>query len=251
MSSLSSDLLINPQDLFDVSVSSLTNLGSTSGIVNSVTQLGALATTGDGRYFRFATAGGVALVVGNLQQASAEVTANENLAIAAAAIGATQIVTTSTVTVTANQYAGGWALITTSTGAGYQYQIGSHAAASGAVLTLNITDPIIVALTTSSKVDLVANPYAGVIINPTSATSAPVGVAVAATPISYYGWLQVGGVASVLADGTVTVGTALDASNGTAGAVEAHAEAGVQAPVGTAVAGIATTEYGAVKLDLQ
>lgn len=248
MSSLSSDTLINPQDLFDVSVSSLTNLGTTSGINNGSAQLGSLATTGDGRYFRYAIAGGVALVPGTLQQASAEVTANENLAIAAAAIGATQIVTTSTVTVTANQYAGGYAMITTSTGAGYQYQIGSHAAATSAVVTLNLVDPIVVALTTSSKVDLIANPYNGTLINPTVATSCPVGVAVAPTPLSYYCWLQTRGVANVLADGTVVVGTAVVASNGTAGAVEALT--GVQAIVGTAVTGIATTEYGAINLNL-
>src|SRR5665213_3040950 len=132
MSSLSSDLLVNPQDLYDISVAGTTNTG---GVFGDGATLGALATTGDGRYFRYSVAGAVAYVPGKLYQSPAEVTGNENLSIAAAAIGATQIVTTSTVTVTANQYAGGWALITTSTGAGYMYQIGSHAAATSAVVT--------------------------------------------------------------------------------------------------------------------
>lgn len=236
MSALTSDLLINPQDLFDITVSTIgTNLGS-------------LATTGDGRYFRYAQAGAVALVPGNLQQSAAEVTGNENLTAVAAAVGATTLVSTSTVTITANQYQGGWAIITTSAGAGYQYQIGSHAAFTSAAPTFTLTDPIQVALTTGSRIDLVTNPYANTIVNPTVATALPTGVAIAATPIAYYGWIQTKGVANVLADGTVVVGTSVVASNGTAGAVEAAT--GVQALVGTAVTGIATTEFGAISLNL-
>lgn len=237
MSSLRSDLLINPQELFDLSI-------STKG-----TDLGALSTTGDGRYFRYAQAGAVALVPGTLQQAPAEVTANQNLTAVAAAVGATSLVSTSTVTVTANQYAGGWAMITVTPGQGYQYQIASHAAYTSAAPTFTLADPIqVTALTTGSRIDLVSNPYMSAIINPAAASSAPIGVAVAALPISYYGWLQVKGVANVLADGTVTVGTSVCASNAVAGAIEATA--GVQALVGTAVTGIATTEYGAVMLNL-
>lgn len=243
MSSLSSDTLINPQDLFDITVNS-----ATSGVGNGVTQLGALATTGDGRYFRFALAGGTALVPGKLQQAQIEVTGNQNVALAASAIGATTITTTGTVTLTANQAVGGYAVITTGTGLGYVYQIGSHATVSAAVVTLNLVDPIIVALDTTSKLDIVTNPYSAIVVNPATATSTPVGVAVAATPASYYGWVQTKGVANVLADGAVVVGTSVCASNGTAGAVEATA--GVQALVGTAVTGIATTEYGAILLNL-
>lgn len=236
MSSLRSDLLINPQELFDITI-------STKG-----TDLGALATTGDGRYFRYAQAGAVALVPGTLQQSLAEVTGNENLTAVAAAVGATSLVSTSTVTVTANQYQGGWALITTSAGIGYQYGIGSHAAFTSAAPTFTLTDPIQVALTTGSRIDLVSNPFLGVIQNPTVATANPVGLAVSALPIGFYGWLQVRGIGNVLADGTVVVGTSVVASNGTAGAVEAAT--GVQALVGTAVTGIASTENGAINLML-
>lgn len=238
MSSLTSDLLINPQDLFDIQ----------SNSSSEATQLGAKATTGDGRNFRFVTAGAVALVPGKLQQAPAEVTGNQNVAVAAADIGATSITTTTTLTLTANQLAGGYAIVSTSTGAGYQYKIASHAAVTGAVVTLYLEDPIIVALTTSSRLDLIASPYGAVVVNPATATSAPIGVAVAATPIGYYGWVQTSGPATVLADGTVVVGTAVVASNATAGAVEALT--GVQAAIGNAITGIATTEYGAVDLYL-
>lgn len=214
-------------------------------------QLGEIVFSNDGRAFRYAKAGGTALVQGKLQQASAEVTANQNLTAVAAAVGDTTLVSTSTVTVTANQYAEGWAMITVTPGEGYQYKIKNHAAFTAAAPTFVLEDAIqITALTTGSRIDLVANPYSAVIVNPTTATSAPVGVAVYPVAASEFGWLQVAGVANVLADGTVTVGTAVDASNGTAGAVEAHPEAGVQAGVGLAMSGIATTEYGPIKLNL-
>lgn len=116
-------------------------------------------------------------------------------------------------------------------------------------MTLTLDDPILVALTTSSKIDLL-NPCSGVIVNPTTATSAPIGLAVYPVAAAEYGWVQTFGPGVCLADGTVVVGTSLDASNGTAGAVEAHAEAGVQATVGHALTGIATTEYGLIKVML-
>lgn len=231
---LSSTTLVNPQDIFSAS--------STAGTI-----VGARATTGDGRVFRYVLAGGTALVVGDLQQASAEDTTNyQNLAVAAAAIGATSVTTTTTATVTANALAGGYLCVTTSAGIGNVYQIGGNTAATGAVFTITLNDPLLVALTTGSRIDLIPNPYASVIINPASASSAPVGVAIYPITAAYYGWLQTQGAAPVLADGTVTVGTALVASNGVAGAAEALA--GVQAAIGTALTGIATTQVGLVNL---
>jgi hypothetical protein len=208
--------------------------------------LGEKCITSDGRVYRYCKAGATALVPGKLQQASAETTAHQDLACAAAAIGATSVTTTSTVTVTANEYAGGYLMVTVTPGQGYQYKIKSHPAATAAAVTLTLEDPIEVALTTSSRVDLVRNPYSAVIVNPTTATSTPVGVAVYPVAASEFGWIQTGGVANILSDGGSTVGTAVVASNGTAGAVEALT--GTQAPVGIAVTGVATTEYGAFKL---
>lgn len=211
--------------------------------------VGELVFSNDGRAYRYALAGASSLVQGKLQQASAEVTANQNLTAVAAAVGDLVLVSTSTVTVVANQYANGYALITVTPGEGYQYKIAGHAAFTSAAPTFTLSDAIAVtALTTGSRIDLVANPYASVIINPATASSTPVGVAIYPVTNAQYGWLQVAGVANVLADGTVVVGTSVCASNGTAGAVEATA--GVQALVGTAVTGIATTEYGAIKLNL-
>lgn len=214
-------------------------------------QLGSKFYDQAGNQYTWAKAGGVALVAGTLLQAPIEVTTHQNLAPTATfAIGATSItVTLGASAVTANQYAGGWFVTTETPGEGYKYLISSHPAAdSGATVVLTLSDPLQVALTTSSHGDLVANQYDGVLINPTTATSNPVGVATDVIAIGGYGWIQTKGVAVVLADGTVTVGTGVVASNATAGAVEALT--GVQAPVGIAITGIATTEFGAIKLAL-
>jgi len=212
--------------------------------------LGALYQTPDGRAFRTCKAGGTALVPGKLQQAAAEDTAHQDVVPAAAAIGATSVtVTLGASAATANQYAGGYLMITVTPGQGYQYLIASHPAAdASATLAISLSDPLIVALTTASNCDLVANPYSGIVVNPTTATSAPVGVAVTAVTAAQYGYVQVGGAACVLNDGGSTVGTNVSASNATAGAVEAAVTA--QAAIGVALTGIASTEYGAILLSL-
>lgn len=226
------------------------DLATTSTSAN--TNLGALATTGDGRYYRYASLGAVAAVPGKLYQAAAEITNHQNLAPTAnGAIGDKTItVTLGATAVTANQYAGGFVMVTASTGAGYMYEIASHPAALlSATLQLTLVDPLLTTTTSAStKIDLIPSPYSATVVNPTTATSAPIGVAVFPVAIGGFGWLQVSGPTVLLADGTVVVGTNLTASNATAGAVEAAA--GVQAVVGTALTGIATTEYGAVFLQL-
>ena len=226
------------------------DLATTSTSAN--TNLGALATTGDGRYYRYASLGAVAAVPGKLYQAAAEITNHQNLAPTAnGAIGDKTItVTLGATAVTANQYAGGFVMVTASTGAGYMYEIASHPAALlSATLQLTLVDPLLTTtVSASTKIDLIPSPYSATVVNPATATSAPVGAAVFPVAIGGFGWLQVSGPTILLADGSVVVGTNLSASNGTAGAVEAAA--GVQAVVGTAITGIATTEYGSVFLQL-
>lgn len=229
----------------------ITSADLTSNSSTQEMELGSLAYTADGRSFRYCKAGGTALVPGKLQQAAAEITNHQNLTPAAAAIGATSVtVTLGNTAVTANYYANGYMVGTVTPGQGYMYKIKSHPAAdASATVVLTLEDPLLVALTTNSRVDLVANQYQSVIVNPTTATSNPVGVAVYPITAAYYGWLQVGGVCPVLVDDqTVVVGTNVAASNQAAGACEPHT--GVQAIVGRAVTGGATTEYVAVNLAL-
>jgi hypothetical protein len=215
--------------------------------------LGAVGFSSDGRKFRYVKFGGT-LIAGNLLQAPAENTGEQGLAVAAAAaIDALNVSVTCGGTVAANLFADGYLVVTTTDGNGIYYKIKSHPAlASATAATFELYDPLVVALTTSSKVDLVMNPYKNVIQNPTSASAAPVGVAVIAGTSAYYGWIQTGGPACVLAQGTLTVGAPCVASNATAGAIEVAANDSTEAQVtvGTALTGVATTENGILNLAL-
>lgn len=216
------------------------------------TDLGAFQTTGDGRGFRYAYDGGAALVAGKLYQSPAQDTSNyQNLGVAAASAGATQITITDSITLTANKLTNGYLTVSVTPGQGQTYQIASNTAVTagtGCVITL--VDPLRVALTTSSKVDVHPNIYQGVVVHPTTKTGAPAGVAVVATSGTQYAWLQTRGVVGVLADGTITAGDPVVPSSAVAGAVSVATTAGTASIIGYAVTGIATTEYGLVELTI-
>lgn len=207
--------------------------------------LGAEYTSPDGRKYRYVRFGATG-VPGSLYQGPAEVTGNQSRLVATTAVGATTITTVDTVTVTANQYAGGWAVTTAEggTGNGYAYLIKSHPAATAAVVTLTLAEPIVVALSTSTQIDLVANPYNNVIVNLASATSAPIGVAVIPVTSGNYGWVQTWGPGVVLNDATAALGVndGISSSNATAGAVEFGVAR--QPNIGYAMTGIAQNENG-------
>jgi len=215
--------------------------------------LGTRGETSDGRMFRYCRAGGSNLVAGNLLQSPAEITNHAGMTPTAAAIGATEItVTLGATAATANQYAEGFLVTSTTPGHGYSYRIKGHPAAdSGATLTLTLDDPLIVAITAATTVDLCLNPYAGVIQSPTTETGVPVGVANFVMTTAYYGWIQTSGVGSVLCQGTLAIGETAVVSNGTAGAVEAGADATDAQPiVGRTINAGADGENSAILLSI-
>jgi hypothetical protein len=236
MSSLRPDILINPADLF-------IQTAPTSGTVPYMTQipdLGVRSTTGDGREYRFVSAGASALIVGQLIQSAApqanyiDVTA---IAVAAGATTATLTVSTGTA-VTANQFSGGYYMTygTVANGGGQILKISSNTAvsASGTSITLTLEDAPSIAITTSATVNIFPPPYAAVIQTPSTVTGKPVGIALGVNPNTsttlngltalYYGWLQIKGVANALIAGTPAIGTGLSAPNaGTAGALQVTA----------------------------
>jgi len=175
------------------------------------------------RTYRYCLAGGSALVAGNLLQSEARDTAFTDMAVqAAAAVGATQIsVTLGATATTANLFTEGTLAITSSTGIGQTFTIKSHTVAAGAATcTFTVEEPIVTALTTSSKVTISTNLYARVIQSPTARTGKIVGVALLAIPASSYGWIGTKGVFAVLSDATIAaVGEALSPSTTTAGCV--------------------------------
>ena len=238
MSKITSALQIMPQEIYKESDTQKTDLG-------------ALARTPDGRAFRYVKAGGTALVAGKLQQGPDITAYHQNVAVAAAAaIGATQVtVTLGATAATAGQYANGYLIVNDETGEGQTYQIKSNPAADASaslVVTLYDEDALVTALTTSSEVCLIPNLYNGVIVNPTTPTNAPVGVAVYPITASYYGWVQVYGVVSCLNDSNTTVGLAIAPSQSVAGSVKTGAT--TLDSIGTALQAGVDTEYRTVFL---
>jgi hypothetical protein len=183
--------------------------------------LGTQAIDEAGNRYRYARAGAL-LTVGNALQASVPVPNHQATTAAAAAVGDTTLTMTLGATLaTANQYAEGFAIVYVTPGNGYKYRIKSHpAAAQSASLTVTLysDNPVVVALTTASKISLVANPYADVIQTPvTTLTGAVVGGACAPIPSGYCGWIQTGGVFAGLIDGTPAVGQSLSCPAAVAG----------------------------------
>ncbi len=204
----------------------------------------------DGSLYVYALAGGSNLVAGQLCQSAAETTTAQNLAVVAAPVGQTFVTTTTTVTVTANQFAGGYIIASVTPGLGYRYRILSHAAATGAVVTFLLEDPLQVAYTTATRIDVTANPFTGVVPAPTTATSGLVGFASNNITAGQYGWLQVRGYGSVTNDaaGAITVGAALMLSASVAGSVRLQT-AGNRI-VAQAATGIASGETGTAWITL-
>ena len=203
-------------------------LSPTEARVSDSTQqavLGSRVETLDGRIFRYARAGsGGALVAGNLQQAPAINSKSIDMAVqAAVAANATVVdVTLASSTASANEFADGFLVINDVDGEGIAYRVGGHPASVTTDLdNVQLTEPIQVALTTSSQVSLI-NTFRGVIqCVATTPTGSVVGGADKAYAASDYFWLHTGGPGSVLNADSAAVGAALMQGT-TAGAVIAQ-----------------------------
>lgn len=199
--------------------------------------------TADGRTVALVVNGTVALAAGVLVQSPAEITAFEKLAMTVptaqpATAGTFAVLVTNGATVLkANQFAGGYLVTASGTGIGQFLKIASHQpAAASATFIVTLEDAIVTTLDATTTVSLIANPYNGVLLNPTTATGLPVGVslyplAASTAPtfdgtsgkltvngIAQYGFIVTHGIASCLIDSTVTnVGYPLGRSATTAG----------------------------------
>lgn len=201
--------------------------------------LGTRAYTSDGRRFRYCQAGAADLVAGNVIQSAAPVALHLANTPPAVAVGATTFTYTPGNTAgAANLYSEGYLQVDTTPGNGYIYQVAGHAAITASTaFTLNLVDPIQVALTTSSRVGLVHNAFKNVIQCPTTNTAKVVGVAPCIITATQYGWLQTYGPASVLINGTPAITAPVVNSGTTAGAVDKWT---------TAAADVAVTVVGAM-----
>lgn len=215
--------------------------------------LGTYIETADGRGFRYAGVGAVALVPGKMYQGPAQDTTNQNpsggLAVAASAIGATTVTLTGSLTLAANLMAGGLLSVNVTPGQGYTYRIkGNTAVTAAANCVVTLDDPLLVALTTSSKVVMTIHPYNGVVVAPTTLTGAPVGIAPAIVAATDFGWLQTKGVSAYLNDANTAIAKSLMCSTNTAGALMTATAGNIV--VGYVVGTGVTTEYDLCYLSL-
>lgn len=281
MSRITQKGAVAPLNIFSQAYSSapasnaLTTTGTGFGDGAFGTYIGQKFDTSDGRELVLVSNGAVALSAGVLVQASAEVTAFEKLAMTVptntpATAGLFQVLVTNGATVlNVNQFQGGYFIVASGTGIGQTLKIASHQpAAASATFIVTLEDAIITTLDATSKVSLLASPYANVILNPTTATGTPVGVSLyplaASTAATYngtsgalttagvqqYGLIVCHGVTSCLIDSTVTnVAYPLGRSAATAGALGVATLTTV-AQIGVAAQTLTSANNGLVNLYL-
>lgn len=184
--------------------------------------LGQMGMTTDGRKFRYAKAGEL-LVTGDLYQNAAVSTDFVSMAVPAiVAIGESEIgVTLGGTAVTANMFDEGYLVVSASTGIGQQFQIESHTVQTSTtgLCTFTIAGKLAVALSVTSTVTVVKNPYLDVVKQATTPTGVAIGVAQFAIASGSFGWIQSGGIAACLSDSNTTSADAkgLSPSTTTAG----------------------------------
>jgi hypothetical protein len=135
------------------------------------------------------------------------------------------------------------------TGAGQAFRIKEHAAvlASG-VLSFQAVDPVVTATSGTTTWSLVHNPYASVVICPTTLVAPAVGVTLvnwpaATTAAPIYGWLQTWGLCSVLLDTSALVaGHGVGCSGITAGACAVAVETDIEQRIGVSFEAIGTDD---------
>lgn len=257
-----SDFKSSPLSLFGV------NGGNTTTDASLATLVGSKFQGSDDRVYALVQNGGTALVSGVLVQSPASIGANHTgLTVATAAIGATAITITAGGTlITANQYAGGYIVISAGTGIGQTLKIKSHPAATSSGTTLvQLEDALSVATSVSdSKGSLTLPQYgsvngtnvatSGVVVSPTAATGRIIGATVYPIPASSstiptYGFIQTEGPVAVLNDSGTTIGLDVMPSSSVAGAVVTYVVA-TRNRVGTATVAGENTKSQLITLQL-
>lgn len=181
----------------------LTNITDVTPVQNE--QLGALGATADNRLFRYAQAGASPIANGLLAVVAPIVANHTNQAFAASSLVAintnTVVLTIGATAITQNQYAEGYLVINSGTGAGYSYKInGNTAGASGTFTTVILREPLQAAISnsTATKGSLVPSQFVGLVTSAT--TSHAVGVAYNTVPAGSFGWFQTYGPCSAQSD---------------------------------------------------
>lgn len=182
-------------------------------------QLGTKIILADGRQFVYAKNSTVALAPA-LLTACITTPYHEDTVTIAHPVGTKKV--TVTAAVTANELEDGYLIVTEGTGVGEMYQIRSNTVTVGGVTVCTLYDGLKTAwVIANTDVDLYPNPYSALVVNPTDAQQAPLGVPIITVTASYYFWLQTRGFGPLVVNIT-TGGAELDekvitCSTGTAG----------------------------------
>lgn len=252
-----------PLSLFGV------NGGNTSTDASLSTLVGAKFNSADGREFVLVQNGATALVSGVLVQSPASIGANHTgLTASTQAIGDTTLtVTLGGTAVTANQYAGGYVVISAGTGIGQTLKIASHpaqATTSGTVV-LTLEDPLSVAtLTSDSKASLTLPQYgsqngaavttSGVVVCPTTLTGRVIGATLYPIPASTstiptYGFIVTKGAVGVLNGANTAIGLDVMPGGSVAGSIVTYVVA-TKTRVGVATVAGEDTKVQMITLQL-
>ena len=184
----------------------------------------------DGRIYYYALNSSAAITTGGaIVDGIAAVGAHDmDLVSVAASAGAITFTTTTSLTVTENQYKDGYLYFNDGPGQGEVYSIRSNTAVSSAAgLSITVEDDggLATALTTASLFGLMYSPYKDVKIvdgNGTMTTGV-LGITTIPVTASYYCWLQTSGPAAVLMGAQVGIvgdGIARSQQSGESGALE-------------------------------
>jgi len=241
----------NPDSIINPFTSGTTSV--TDSLGNDI-PLGSVLYYGD-RVFRYGLAGGVALTAGKLVQTIVGTKADhQDLApTAGVAAGEYEIsVETAGTDLTLNQYAGGYLYVNDAAGEGQCLKIKSnpvHDHSDDPSVVITCHDALATAITTSSKVSLMSDPWSGLVVAPAAETGAVMGVPLVDMALSAYGWFQTYGPAAVLTVGTLVLGHNAVRSATVAGAV-APATSDILDIVGTVMLVDVTTDYSLIKLNI-
>lgn len=223
-------------------------------------KLGQLGSTPDGRTFAYGyngTGSGTAIAAGKVTQGALSTANHVNATGVTTVAGQNSVSYTLGATAAATDlYRDGYFYVNAGTGTGQLLAVEGNTNATSTnsyAVTVYLRDAIITATAAaSSKFSLQPNPFGGVKITDHTASTAvfATGVAQVSVADTYYGWFQVGGPASVLANGTPAVGGSVIISATTDGAVDVDGAASVAPKVGYTLVTAVSTEYRAVYLTI-
>jgi hypothetical protein len=201
--------------------------------------------------YRYGRLGSGAVTAGKCVTHAASIAHHFDLTpTAGVAAGETAIsVETAGTDITLNQYAGGYLYINDAAGEGQMLRIESNPAhdhSDDPSIVITCYDDLATAITTSSRVTLIADPNSALIGQAATTTGATMGVTVVDIAATHYGWFAVSGPATVLTSGTLVVGNHA-VPLGAVGAVGPAAGDVIQV-IGVVMIVNVTTDYSLINL---